>query len=65
MLWLKVEVITAELVQMSNKRRPKSRPKTNDTHGGDSGFDYQDLNELHIPSNNGTQPGNRFNLTIQ
>ena len=49
---------------MSNKRRPKSRPKTNDTHGGDSGFDYQDLNELHIPSNNGTQPGNRFNLTI-
>merc|ERR1712141_575058 len=33
-----------------------SRPKTNDTHGGDSGFDYQDLNELHIPSNNGTQP---------
>ena len=49
---------------MSNKRRPKSRPKTNDTHGGDSGFDYQDLNELHIPSNNGTQPGNRFNFTI-
>lgn len=50
---------------MSNKRRPKSRPKTNDTHGGDSGFDYQDLNELHMPSNNGTQPGNRLNLAIQ
>ena len=55
-----MEVITAELVSMSNKRRPKSRPVSKDD---DSGFDYQNINELHIPSNNGmSQPGNYFYL---
>ena len=43
---------------MSNKRRPKSRPVSKDA---DSGFNYEnenDINELHIPSNNGmTGPG--------
>ena len=61
-LILKVEVITAELVSMSNKRRPKSRPVSKDD---DSGFNYENINELHIPSNNGhSQPGNCFFLLL-
>ena len=44
---------------MSNKRRPKSRPVSKDA---DSGFNYEnEINELHIPSNNGhTGPGKSF-----
>ena len=44
---------------MSNKRRPKSRPVSKDA---DSGFNYEnEINELHIPSNNGhTGPGKSY-----
>ena len=43
-----MEVITAELVSMSNKRRPKSRPVSKDA---DSGFNYENENDIKKFSN--------------